>query len=145
VEHRFCQRLLHLRVLVLKRPKPLSVRHLHSPLLRLPFVKRGIADAVFAADISRLRTSFLLPQNANNLLFREPIALHVHPRPGYGLYQLLEDIEGLTSRAASSGTTVWRSSDVLACPSKLSSFPSLVVLPSSRSNRAARCRWSVTA
>src|SRR5205085_1663294 len=97
VEHRFCQRLLHLRVLVLKRPKPLSVRHLHSPLLRLPFVKRGIADAVFAADISRLRTSFLLPQNANDLLFREPIALHVHPRPGYGLYHLLEDIEGLTS------------------------------------------------
>ncbi|HEV2562269.1 MAG TPA: hypothetical protein VGT78_09015, partial [Rhizomicrobium sp.] len=46
----------------------------------------------------RLHTAFLLPQNRNDLLFREPQSLHrPYPFPGAGLYSNLEEVQGLRS------------------------------------------------
>jgi hypothetical protein len=39
------------------------------------------ADPVLAADISRLRSGLLLPQNPDDLFFRKPTCLHIHPLP----------------------------------------------------------------
>src|SRR5262249_37481407 len=44
-----------------------------------------------------LRASLLLAQNPDDLLFREPARLHVHPLTGDGLYSFLEEIPGVTS------------------------------------------------
>ena len=52
---------------------------------------------MLAANIGRLRTGLLLPQNPDDLLFREPAWLHVHPLPGDGLYPFLEEVSGLRS------------------------------------------------
>jgi len=46
-------------------------------------VKRRLADTVFAADIRRLHPRLLLPQDRNDLLFREPRSLH-RPSPSLG-------------------------------------------------------------
>src|SRR6185369_7105935 len=45
----------------------------------LPFVERRAADAVLAAHVGRLCPGLLLPQYPDDLLFREPARLHVHP------------------------------------------------------------------
>jgi hypothetical protein len=52
--------------------QPARVRDFQPAVLRLPFVKGCAADAVLAADISRLRASLLLSQDRNDLLFLEP-------------------------------------------------------------------------
>jgi hypothetical protein len=39
----------------------------------------------------------MLPQYPDNLFFREPARLHVHPLPGDGLYPFLEAFSGLRS------------------------------------------------
>jgi hypothetical protein len=39
----------------------------------------------------------MLPQDPDDLLFREPARLHVHPLPGDGLYPFLEEFSGLRS------------------------------------------------
>src|SRR5262249_33972645 len=54
-------------------------------------------DPVLAANIGRLGPSFLLAQHPDDLLFREPARLHVHPLTGDGLYPFLEEISGLSS------------------------------------------------
>ncbi len=51
---------------------------------RCPLVERCAADPVLAAHIGRLRTSLLLPQNPDDLRFREPARLHVHRLRGDG-------------------------------------------------------------
>jgi hypothetical protein len=43
------------------------------------FVEGGAADPLFATNVRRLRPSFLLPQDPDDLVFREPARLHVHP------------------------------------------------------------------
>src|SRR5262249_23586060 len=102
LEHRlvqFCfrQQLLQLGVLILERLQPLGVRHLEATLLSLPLVESRTADPVLAANIGRLGPSFLLAQHPDDLLFREPARLHVHPLTGDGLYPFLEEISGLSS------------------------------------------------
>jgi hypothetical protein len=76
VEHRFRQELLQLAVLVLQRPKALGVRHVHAAVFGLPVVQRGFRDAVLASQIGRLRASFVLAQNRDDLLLGEPDPLH---------------------------------------------------------------------
>lgn len=60
------------------------------------------ADPVLAADVRRRAPRFLLTQDADDLLFREPALTH-RPSPSwsYGLYPNLEEIEGLRSTAIS--------------------------------------------
>ena len=63
----------------LLRHQQLGVRHVETAVLALPFVEGRAADPIFAANIGGLRASFLLAQNPDDLLFREPARLHVHP------------------------------------------------------------------
>lgn len=70
------QQLLQPRVLVLQALQPASVRHIQPTELRLSGVERRFRDPVTAANIRRLRPAFLLAQNPDDLLFREPTALH---------------------------------------------------------------------
>jgi hypothetical protein len=65
-----------LGVLVLKSLQPLRLGNLQAPELCLPRIERRVADPVQAAQIRRLRTSLLLLQHADNLLFRELRSLH---------------------------------------------------------------------
>ena len=68
------------------------------PILGLPLVEGRAADPVLAAHIRRLRPRLLLPQDPDDLFFREPAPLH-RPSPfrGDGLYPNLEEIQGLRS------------------------------------------------
>jgi len=95
--HRLGEQLLQLGVLIFKRLQTLGVRDIEAAVLGLPFVERRAADPTLAAHIGRLRTGLLLPQNPNDLLFREPAWLHVHPLNGDGLHPFLEEIAGLSS------------------------------------------------
>ncbi len=74
-----------------------GVRNIKATELGLPLVERGAADPVLAAHIGRLCSGFLLPQDPDDLLFRETTWLHVHPPAGDGLYPFLEEITGLRS------------------------------------------------
>jgi hypothetical protein len=49
---------------------------IHPAELTLPVVEGRLADPVFAAQVDRLRTQLVLPQNPNDLLFRKPLPLH---------------------------------------------------------------------
>jgi hypothetical protein len=42
-------------------------------------IERSAADPVLAADVTGLRSGLLLRQNPDDLLFREPARLYVHP------------------------------------------------------------------
>jgi hypothetical protein len=42
----------------------------------------------------------MFAQNPDNLFFREPARLHVHPLLGDGLYPFLEEFSGLSSQHA---------------------------------------------
>jgi hypothetical protein len=61
--------------------------------------ERRAADPVLTAHVGRLRSGLMLPQNPDDLLFREPARLHVHPLPGDGLYPFLEKFSGRRSPA----------------------------------------------
>jgi len=50
-----------------------------------------------AVGCRRLRASLLLPQDRDELLFREPACLHVHPLQGDGLHPFPEEVPGLRS------------------------------------------------
>jgi hypothetical protein len=63
----------------------------------LPFVERRAADPMLTTHVGRLRSGLMLPQNPDDLFFREPARLHVHPLPGDGLYPFLAEISGLSS------------------------------------------------
>jgi len=84
-------------VLVLERLQPLGIRDLEAAILGLPFVEGRAADPVPATQIGGLRPGLLLPQDSDDLLFREPACLHVHPPVGDGLYPSSEEIPGLRS------------------------------------------------
>ena len=90
-------KLLQLGVLVLQRLQPPGVRHVHAAELGLPLVECRAADPVLAAHVRRLRPGLLLPQNPDDLLFREPARFIVRPLPGAGLYPFLEEVQGLRS------------------------------------------------
>ena len=60
------------------------------PHLRFP-AKFDCLNPPFSG-VSRLRPGLLLPQNPDDLLFREPACLH--PPVGDGLYPFLEDLRG---------------------------------------------------
>src|SRR5215467_2535984 len=72
VEHRLGEKLLQLCVLGLERLQPAGVRHLKTAVLRLPLVEGRAADPVLPAYLCRRCTCFLLPQDADDLLFTEP-------------------------------------------------------------------------
>ena len=91
------KQLLQLGVLVFQRLQPPGVRHFKAAVLGLPFVERRAADPVLAAHVGRLRPGLVLPQDPDDLLFREPARLHVHPLRGDGLYPFLEEVSGLRS------------------------------------------------
>ena len=57
----------------------------HDPVNLGGLLYRLAADPVLAAHLGRLRPGLLLPQNADDLLFRELACLHVHPPAGDGL------------------------------------------------------------
>ncbi len=71
VEHGVGEESLQLGVLVLKRPQPLGLRHIHPAEFGFPGVKRRAADPMLAAHLGGRNPRLLLPQNRNNLLFRE--------------------------------------------------------------------------
>ena len=55
-------------------------------------------DAVVAAEVGHSRTGFMLPKNANNLLFAVATLAHESPRSsGYGLSLSMDRITGSTS------------------------------------------------
>ena len=54
-----------------------------------PFVKAGIAEAMFASDFLDGHACFGLPQKPNDLLFAVFACSHVHHSPG--LMDFLED------------------------------------------------------
>ena len=43
----------------------------------LAIIQRRLRDAVLAREIGGLRARLMLPQHANNLLFRKPGSLHL--------------------------------------------------------------------
>ena len=66
-----------------------------------------VLEILLAANIGRLRASFLLAQHPDDLLFREPARLHVHPLAGDGLSSFLEEVSELRSNPPrSSGQTL---------------------------------------
>src|SRR5690606_36571729 len=60
-------------VLVFKRLQPTSLRHVEPAELVLPFVKCRRADPVTPTHLRRRHSGFLLPQDPDDLLFREPL------------------------------------------------------------------------
>src|SRR4029077_3843932 len=56
--------------------QPFGLRHIHAAVFALTVVQGGFRDAVLARQLSRVCPSLVLPQNRNNLLFREPATLH---------------------------------------------------------------------
>src|SRR3712207_5154556 len=94
VEHRFGEKLLELRVLVLERLQPPGLRDVEPAGLRLPGVERGLADPVPPTLVRCRCTGLLLAQDRNDLLFREPRSLHRPVLPGSGLYPQMEEIAG---------------------------------------------------
>lgn len=72
VEHRVGQHPLQPSVLVLQRLQPLGLRHVEPAEPGLPLVECRLADPMPPADIRRRNTRLLLPQDRDDLLFREP-------------------------------------------------------------------------
>lgn len=54
--------------------------HLHVAILRAPLVERRLAHPVLPAELRRAQPGLVLLQNANDLFFAEPAALH-RPSP----------------------------------------------------------------
>jgi len=99
IKHRLSQQLLQLAVLILQGLQALGIRYLKAAVLGLPFEERGAADPLLAAALGRLGYGLLLAQDPDDLLFREPARLHLHPFPGDGLYPFLEDFAELIIRS----------------------------------------------
>src|SRR4051794_32093770 len=56
--------------------KAVILRHFQPTVLSLPIVQSGFRNPVLACQIACLSPSFVLTQNCNDLLFREPDPLH---------------------------------------------------------------------
>src|SRR6185436_5538908 len=83
-ERQLSDKLLESPVLVLERPEPLRLAHVHPAELRLPAVEGLLADPVAAAKLGCLRPRLGLLQDADDLLVLELAASHrsVHFKPG---------------------------------------------------------------
>ena len=57
--------------------QPPGPGHIHPAIFGLPAVKRRFRDPVLPRQIGRLRSSLMLLQHRNDLLFREPCSLHL--------------------------------------------------------------------
>ena len=68
---------LQLRVLRLELLQTPQIRDRHAGIFGFPVVERRIRNAVLAAQIQHLRTGLGFLQNRNDLLFAEPLLLHV--------------------------------------------------------------------
>ena len=53
----------------------LGLGDIHAAVFSLPVVKRRLRVAVLACEIGGLRACLMLPQHANNLVFRKPGSL----------------------------------------------------------------------
>lgn len=69
----------------------------HGTDLHPLVVERGRADPMLAADHRRRRLALLLIQRPVDLRFREPRLLHCPSPRVDGLYQNLEEVQGLRS------------------------------------------------
>ncbi|ALG90510.1 hypothetical protein TQ29_10295 [Actibacterium sp. EMB200-NS6] len=69
MRHRLGEEPLQLCALLLQGPPPLRVDDIHSAKLGFPGMERSFRHAVPPAQLRRLRTSLMLPQNADDLLF----------------------------------------------------------------------------
>lgn len=78
-----------------RRMAPLG--HVEAAIIRLPLVKGRPADPVLAANIRRPGSRLLLPQDRNDLLFREPRSRHRPSASVDGLYSNLEELQGIRS------------------------------------------------
>ena len=76
VQHGVSQQPLELGVLILERPRPLRLGPVHAPVLGLPGVEGGGADAMLAAHVGGLRSGLLLAQDGHDLLLGELRSLH---------------------------------------------------------------------
>ena len=77
IQHRIGQQPLQTSVLVLEPFKALGLADIHTAISGFPFVDCRIADAVPAAQISDGNPGLVLLQNADDLIFSEPAALHL--------------------------------------------------------------------
>jgi transposase len=77
VEHRISQKQFQARVLVLVALQPLCPADVHAAILGFPPVNGGIADPVRAAQIGDGNPGLVLFQDADDLIFGEPAALHL--------------------------------------------------------------------
>lgn len=76
VEHLLGKELLQLAIFVLQRFQPLGVRHRHPGIVRRPGLERAFRHPVLGTEISALRASLVLLQDANDLLFCQLWLLH---------------------------------------------------------------------
>jgi hypothetical protein len=90
-----------------------QVADLQAAVLGLPLVERRAADPVRAAHIARRSTGLLLPQYPDDLLFREPAWLHVHPPSEVMDYSFLEEIFGLKSLGLNVPPSMLANADVV--------------------------------
>lgn len=77
VQHRIGQKLLQSGVLVLECLQPLRLADVHAAILGLPLVDAGVAHTMLAAQIGDRNPGLLFLQYPDDLLFGEPVALHL--------------------------------------------------------------------
>lgn len=90
IDHLLGQKLLQLGILVLL--SRLASETSMPPFL--PAVERRLGYPVLTGQVGRLRTSLVLLQHRNDLLFREPLSLHPSVLRKGGLQLVLENSSG---------------------------------------------------
>src|SRR5690606_29473878 len=70
------QQALQLSVLIFQGAQTLGVRHAHPAELGLPGVDRALGHAVLARQLARFGAGLVLPQDPDDLLFRESRSFH---------------------------------------------------------------------
>ena len=76
VEHGVGEQPLQLGVLVFQSLQPLRLRYVQAAEFGLPLVEGRAAHPMLPAQLGGRHARFLLPQDRNDLLFREPRSLH---------------------------------------------------------------------
>ena len=82
VQVRLGQQPLELAVLQFQFAQPFGFAGVHAAVLRAPFVKRRITEAVFAADLLDRHADLGLPKKTNDLFFAVFACSHVHHSQG---------------------------------------------------------------
>ena len=77
LQHRICQQPLQPGVLILEPLLALRLADIHADILGHLLVDGRIADAMLTAQIGDGNPGLMLFQNANDLVFGEPAALHL--------------------------------------------------------------------